>query len=392
MEDGHKEESDQEAKNENIPDVNPQILADQTQLPLGKKHRESTIQEFRSDGKSHEQNIRTKAAEARKRNRWFYRVITQRNQHATQMCGPPKHCSAREVVVGSNMSKVYMVLEYVEHDLKSLMELLKSRSQRFTPAQIKTLMRQLLSGCEYIHDDFGVLKIGDFGLARQYGDPLKAFTPVVVTLYYRSPELLLKTKATVAANRVMYSTAVDIWSIGCIFGELFKLHPVFHGTNEINQLIEIFTVSLIIYVLNAHTSVIAGYGTPSEQSWPGYDKFKFSGYITSKSGMKLVTQLLTPCPERRINATRALQSSWFREDPLPLPPEKFPVWPAKSEQIKKRPASAGEELNGSTKIPKIRIERKELSSRLKADSASTQPKTTKSVGSALQEIASRVSA
>lgn len=42
----------------------------------------------------------------------------------------------------------------------------------------------------------GVLKVGDFGLAREYGSPLKAYTPVVVTLWYRSPELLLGAKVS----------------------------------------------------------------------------------------------------------------------------------------------------------------------------------------------------
>jgi cell division cycle 2-like protein len=71
-------------------------------------------------------------------------------------------------------------------------------------------MLQLLRGVEHLHEnwiihrdlktsnlllsDTGVLKIADFGLAREYGSPLKEYTPVVVTLWYRSPELLLGIK------------------------------------------------------------------------------------------------------------------------------------------------------------------------------------------------------
>ncbi|GBM57230.1 Cyclin-dependent kinase 11B [Araneus ventricosus] len=64
-------------------------------------------------------------------------------------------------------------------------------------------------------------KVGDFGLAREYGSPLKPYTPVVVTLWYRAPELLLGAK--------QYSTPIDMWSVGCIFGELLTMKPLFPG-------------------------------------------------------------------------------------------------------------------------------------------------------------------
>jgi cell division cycle 2-like protein len=79
--------------------------------------------------------------------------------------------------------------------------------------EVKTLMAQLLSAVNHLHDNWilhrdlktsnlllshkGILKVGDFGLAREYGSPLKQYTPVVVTLWYRAPELLLGTKASV---------------------------------------------------------------------------------------------------------------------------------------------------------------------------------------------------
>lgn len=80
----------------------------------------------------------------------------------------------------------------------------------FCIAEVKCLMQQLLMAVDHLHDNWilhrdlktsnlllshkGVLKVGDFGLAREYGSPLKAYTPVVVTLWYRSPELLLGAK------------------------------------------------------------------------------------------------------------------------------------------------------------------------------------------------------
>ncbi|KAK1898243.1 Cyclin-dependent kinase 11B [Dissostichus eleginoides] len=157
----------------------------------------------------------------------------------------PNIVTVREIVVGSNMDKIYIVMNYVEHDLKSLMETMK---QPFLPGEVKTLMIQLLRGVRHLHDNWilhrdlktsnlllshkGILKIGDFGLAREYGSPLKPYTPVVVTLWYRSPELLLGAKE--------YSTAVDMWSVGCIFGELLTQKPLFPGKSEIDQINKIF--------------------------------------------------------------------------------------------------------------------------------------------------------
>ncbi|VDD85544.1 unnamed protein product, partial [Enterobius vermicularis] len=59
-----------------------------------------------------------------------------------------------EIVVGSNMDKIYLVMDYIEHDMKSLMDFMHSRQKHFTIGQIKTLMRQLLSGVEHMHNEW----------------------------------------------------------------------------------------------------------------------------------------------------------------------------------------------------------------------------------------------
>uniref|UniRef100_A0A673B9H4 cyclin-dependent kinase n=1 Tax=Sphaeramia orbicularis TaxID=375764 RepID=A0A673B9H4_9TELE len=250
----------------------------------------------------------------------------------------PNIVTVREIVVGSNMDKIYIVMNYVEHDLKSLMETMK---QPFLPGEVKTLMIQLLRGVRHLHDNWilhrdlktsnlllshkGILKIGDFGLAREYGSPLKPYTPVVVTLWYRSPELLLGAKE--------YSTAVDMWSVGCIFGELLTQKPLFPGKSEIDQINKIFK----------------DLGSPSEKIWPGYSelpavkKMTFTEYpynnlrkrfgaLLSDQGFDLMNKFLTYCPAKRILSDEALKHEYFRETPLPIDPSMFPTWPAKSEQ------------------------------------------------------------
>ena len=80
------------------------------------------------------------------------------------------------------------------------------------------------------------LKITDFGLARQAEIPCKVLASEVVTIRYRAPELLLGSQN--------YSYEIDIWSIGCIFAELYGLKPIFPGNdnNVINQLRLIFDI------------------------------------------------------------------------------------------------------------------------------------------------------
>ncbi|KAH1003028.1 hypothetical protein HUJ05_010977 [Dendroctonus ponderosae] len=178
----------------------------------------------------------------------------------------------------------------------------------------------------------GILKVGDFGLAREYGSPLKAYTPVVVTLWYRAPELLLCTKE--------YSIPIDVWSVGCIFAELLQMTALFPGKSEVDQLNRIFK----------------DLGTPNEQVWPGFNslpavnKIKFHDYpvsnlrakfsTLSEIGLGLLLKFLTYDPAQRITAEEALKHAYFGEPPLPIDPAMFPTWPAKSELGHKRAMAA----------------------------------------------------
>lgn len=80
----------------------------------------------------------------------------------------------------------------------------------------------------------GEIKVADFGMARFCGDPPpQNLTQLVVTLWYRSPELLLGTTT--------YGRGVDMWSIGCIFGEFLTNEPLLQGKNEVDQLSKVRT-------------------------------------------------------------------------------------------------------------------------------------------------------
>ncbi|XP_047082660.1 cyclin-dependent kinase G-1-like [Lolium rigidum] len=255
----------------------------------------------------------------------------------------PSIVDVKEIVVGSGDS-TYMVMEYMEHDLKAVMETMK---QPYSQSEVKCLMLQLLEGVKYLHDNWvihrdlktsnillnnrGELKICDFGLSRQYGSPLKPYTQLVVTLWYRAPELLL--------GATEYSTAIDMWSMGCIMAELLTKKPLFDGKRDIDQLSKIFKML----------------GTPNEGIWPGYSKLpgakakfpkqpynklrekfpavSFTGGLTlSEAGFDLLNRMLTYDPETRISADAALKHEWFREAPLPQSRDLMPTFPSLNEQ------------------------------------------------------------
>ena len=145
-------------------------------------------------------------------------------------------------------TSVFLVMGFLEHDLKTLQE---DMAEPFLPSEIKTLLSQLTSAVQYLHGNWilhrdlktsnlllnnrGQLKIADFGMARYYGDPPPILTQLVVTLWYRAPELLL------GAER--YGPEVDMWSIGCIFGELLLKEPLLQGKNEVEQLLKVMYFS-----------------------------------------------------------------------------------------------------------------------------------------------------
>lgn len=245
--------------------------------------------------------------------------------------GSLQHPSIVEVkeVVMDDFNGVYMVMEYIDHELKGYMERMK---QPFSQSEVKCLMLQLLEGLSYLHDnwvihrdlktsnlllnDKGELKICDFGMSRRYGSPIKPYTSLVVTLWYRAPEILLGMKN--------YNTAVDMWSVGCIMAELLAKKPLFDGNRELEQIDKIFRTL----------------GTPNETIWPGYSKLPgvkpnfvkqpynglrkkfpvatFTGSpVLTELGFDLLNKLLTYDPKKRITAEEALNHGWFRESPLP---------------------------------------------------------------------------
>lgn len=170
----------------------------------------------------------------------------------------------QEVMVERN--DCFMVFEYLSHDLTGL---LNHPTFTLTPAHKKHLAKQLFEGLNYLHNrgvlhrdikaanilisNTGELKLADFGLARFYQKHQRQdYTNRVITIWYRSPELLL--------GETQYGPSVDIWSAACVLVEIFTRHAIFPGDGgEINQLDKIYNVL----------------GTPSRNEWPGIDELQW---------------------------------------------------------------------------------------------------------------------
>lgn len=266
----------------------------------------------------------------------------------------------------STGSFLNLVFEFVDGDLHDYLHI---QNQPISSSTIKKWMLDLYSATEFCHERSVVhrdlkpqnilvsnskqVKIADFGLGREVHAPVITLTHEVVTLWYRSPEILLGCKT--------YGYGVDVWSLGCIMAELLSkpileknrypnpdgrtapiahpkgYTPLFSGDSEFGQLMEIFQVT----------------GTPSEDFWPGcnelkqmqscfprwyplpleswkskcprafedddlYAEFKDVKKFTEwPTALDLIKKCLHPCPEERISAEGALDHEWFTGSPKP---------------------------------------------------------------------------
>lgn len=206
-------------------------------------------------------------------------------------------------------------------------------------------------------EEQGVVKIADFGLARIYQAPLKPLSEngVVVTIWYRAPELLLGAKH--------YTSAVDMWAVGCIFAELLTLKPLFQGAEvkatpnpfQLDQLDKIFKVL----------------GHPTLEKWPTLanlshwqqdlqhiqgHKYESHGlhsfvHLAPKSpAYDLLSKMLEYDPRKRITAAQALEHEFFRMEPLPGRNALVPPQGEKVVNYPTRPVDTTTDFEGTTSL------------------------------------------
>ncbi|KAJ4201953.1 serine/threonine protein kinase, CMGC, CDC2/CDK sub [Fusarium falciforme] len=230
----------------------------------------------------------------------------------------------QEVMVEKN--DCFMVFEYLSHDLTGL---LNHPSFKLDAAQKKHLAKQMFEGLDYLHtrgvlhrdikaanilvSNEGILKLADFGLARFYAKRHQLdYTNRVITIWYRSPELLL--------GETKYTAAVDVWSAACVMVEIFARHAIFTGDGtELSQLEKIYNIL----------------GTPTLQDWPNLvdmawfellrptakrknvfgDKYRDK---VTPAAFELLSAMFQYDPAKRPSASEVLQHPYFtKEEPQP---------------------------------------------------------------------------
>ncbi|KAF2141731.1 uncharacterized protein K452DRAFT_326812 [Aplosporella prunicola CBS 121167] len=236
-------------------------------------------------------------------------------------------------VFSSKAQNLNLVLELLPlGDLEDLMK--AADSVHYGAADIKAWMGMACRGMWWCHANFvlhrdiklnnlliaadGEVKLADFGLARSFADPYTHMTANVITRWYRPPELLYQARH--------YGGAVDIWSLGIVFGELTQRRFWLPGETDLAQ------IDLI-----AQT-----FGSPTDDVWPGVSKLdgyvaparvlppqpqayweQFFGLI-GPDGIALLRGMLRLDPRRRLNARQVLENPWWTAYPRPTPKEDLP--------------------------------------------------------------------
>ena len=222
-------------------------------------------------------------------------------------------------VPDEEIGDLYLVSPLMDTDLhrilKTNQQLTDEHAQYFLYQVLKAL--KFIQGANIVHRDIkpsNILvnadcdtKICDFGLSRCITDPLDDLTEYVVTRFYRAPEIMLSSHE--------YTNAIDLWSVGCTFGEILSRKVLFPGTNYLKQ------IDLIVRTL----------GTPTDEDMdfianPHAKKFlkslepkariplgEFLGGSQNPQALDLLGRMLEFSPRKRISVTEALHHPYLAD-------------------------------------------------------------------------------
>lgn len=213
-------------------------------------------------------------------------------------------------------------MEYIPETLYRVVKQCHREQGRVPPLMAKVMLYQMCRSLAYIHGlgichrdikpqnllvdaSSWVLKLCDFGSAKKLvkGEPNVSY---ICSRYYRAPELIF--------GATDYTTAIDVWSVGCVFGEMIIGRPLFPGESSMDQLVEIIKVL----------------GTPTREEVvamnPGYTDFHkfqqlkpqpwakvFKRHVLPPDALDVLARMLTYVPTERITALQACAHPYFDE-------------------------------------------------------------------------------
>jgi len=219
--------------------------------------------------------------------------------------------------------KLTLVFELCDLDLKNYMEECHGPIPLY---KIKDFLYQLCTAVAFCHKERvlhrdlkpqnllitrtangEILKLADFGLARCFSVPVRSYSHEVVTLWYRAPEILMGSHT--------YSKPIDIWSIGCIFGEMQTGYTLFKGKNAGDQLERIF-IALGTPLLSDYPEIVK---LPQyenvQQALPFYPPNPLNKLVPGlpDDAYDLLTDMLLYNPLKRITAQKAADHPFLAE-------------------------------------------------------------------------------
>ena len=216
---------------------------------------------------------------------------------------------------GENGNEMCLMMDYFNTDLEKIIH---GNNVNLNEEDIKLIMKQLIEAVNVLHTNYilhrdikpsnilvnkqGKCVLTDFGLSRKFAEPDAKLTKNIITRWYRPPEILFGAQ--------YYGEKIDVWSLGCIFAELFLKKPLFKGDNEIDQLSKIFGIR----------------GGPTKENWPDADKLphylRFEASIgfplskildnASTEAIEIINEMLQLDPKKRPKLAKLLKRKYFR--------------------------------------------------------------------------------